>query len=56
MPLPWGFSPHLEEEGGLRAGGTLLIGGGRGPGSSMLLHVLPPAGWAQLSPQQCHHL
>lgn len=51
-----GFFTHLEVDRGLRAGGTLLIRWWRDLGSSTLLHVLPPAGWTQLGPQQCHHL
>lgn len=51
-----GLSSHLEADRGLRARGTLLIGWWRGLGCSTRLHVLPPAGWAQLGPKQCYHL
>lgn len=51
-----GLSPYLEADRGLRTGRTLLIGWWRDLGCSTRLHVLPPAGCAQLGPEQCYHL
>lgn len=42
---------HLEADGRLRTRGALLIGRWRRLGFPQLLHVLPPARWAQLGPQ-----